>query len=88
MRGATRAALLSMLQAGVTGTFDAFARQAGVPDLQASYTLRNLCRERAAAVHGMQPGARRVGRPRVIYGPPHPVNTSTDVLSFARQAWR
>lgn len=83
-----RATLLALLQAGAKGTFDVLARQAGLPERQARRTLENLCRERIAASHGKQPGQRRVGRPRTIYGPPHPVVCSADVLSFARQVWR
>ena len=80
-----RAAIRGLLASGVRGTFDAFACRAGVPERLASKTLRNLCLEQAAAVHGTDP-ARRVGRPRAIYGPPHaPV---LDALSFASQVWR
>ena len=81
-----REAVRRLLAAGVRGTFDAFAQQAGVPERLASQTLRHLCLERAAAVHGTQNSTRRLGRPRAIYGPPHA--PGLDALSFARQVWR
>ena len=80
-----RSAMRSLLDSGLRGTFDAFAKRAGVPESLASQTLRHLCLEQAAAVHGKDT-SRRVGRPRAIYGPPHaPV---LDALSFASQVWR
>ena len=81
-----REALRGLLASGMRGTFDVFAKHAGVPERTASQTLRHLCLEQLAAVHGRSGGHCRVGRPRTIYGPPEPA--CLDALSFARQAWR
>ena len=84
-------ALLAVMQAGVVGTFDAIARQAGIPEHHARTTLKNLRREGLVAVHctaGHR--AARAGRPRVAYGLPSATASAQafDSLAYARQVWR
>lgn len=86
--GQTRAALLAVIHAGTSGTFDALARYAKVPERQAQQTLWDLRREgvvvarRNATAGGIFPQ-----RQRAIYTPAAN-DAPFDALNFARQVWR
>lgn len=89
--GSARVALLAVLQAGVVGTFDAIAHQAGIPAHQARTTLWNLRREGHICAHPMPADASAgAGRPRVAYevAQSRPDALPFDSLAFARHAWR
>lgn len=87
--GNARLALLAVLQAGASGTFDALARYAQVPERQAQQTLWHLSREgvviarRNATAGGIFPQ-----RQRAIYAPAAANDSPFDSLNFARQVWR
>lgn len=87
--GYARLALLAALQAGSTGTFEALALRAGVPERQARQTLGNLRREGVIQAH--RPTCHAIAQPqrlRAIYAPVNPHNQPIDVLRFAAVAWR
>ena len=87
--GQARKALLEVLHAGASGTFDALARYARVPERQAQQTLWDLRREgvvvarRNAAAGGVFPQ-----RQRAVYAPAAANDSPFDSLNFARQVWR
>ena len=92
--GSCRLALLAVLQSGAVGTFDTLARHAGVPELQAKYTLANLCRERVVRLyaradkHGVFPQRGRGLYAHTATLPTEPDNQPLDALRFAAQVWR
>jgi predicted ArsR family transcriptional regulator len=87
--GQCRQALLAVIGAGVTGTFDALARHAQVPERKAQQTLWDLRREglvvaqRCAAACDIAPQ-----RQRAIYTPSTANDSQFNSLNFARQVWR
>ena len=84
--GPVRAALLTVLQQGVVGTFDALARHTGLPVHQVRCTLRNLRREGVVA-YTRPHCAAQPQRARAIY---HPASTTPafDALRFVAGVWR
>lgn len=93
--GSARLALLAVLQAGTSGTFDALARYAKVPERQAQQTLWDLRREgvvvarRNAAAGGIFPQRQRaeyVHYTSCAFGAAN--DKVFDSLNFARQVWR
>ena len=85
---AATVAVLALLQAGVSGTYDQLAAQAGLPPSEVSVALRNLRRYgHISVMDSVQPGT--TGRPRVIYTlKPADDVQAFDALAFLRQHWR
>lgn len=88
--GVASLAVLSVLQAGISGTYDQIASRAGLPPLDASVALRNLRRFGRVTVIDVAPSQGGQGRPPVVYGmaPAAPEPPQFDVLAFVRQHWR
>lgn len=92
--GPCRLALLAALQAGAVGTFETLARHAGVPELQAKYTLANLSREciaRAQRYSSHSSASPRHAKAIYSYNDAAlnlPPDRPLDALRFAAQVWR
>lgn len=91
--GPCRLALLAALQAGAVGTYETLALHAGVPELQAKYTLDNLRRKCIAKVHRHRDHGGFPQYAKAIYSYNDaalnpPPDRPLDALRFAAQVWR